>query len=147
VVADFVSGAAEKLVLQNQHLEILLIEGQGSLVHPSYSGVTLSLLHGCFPHGLIMCYEVGRKEVAGIEHVKLPSLSKLRQLYESLAGLERQCPVIGVAMNSRRVSAEQAESERRMVGSKLDLPVVDVFRHGADELVEAVLNLEAMRKV
>jgi uncharacterized NAD-dependent epimerase/dehydratase family protein len=145
VVADFVSGAVEKLVLANQHHEILVVEGQGSLVHPSYSGVTLSLLHGCFPHALIMVYEVGRTAVAGIEHVTLPSLTQILHLNEMLASLERDCPVIGVAMNSRRVSPEEAEHERRRVSGQLDLPVVDVFRHGADELVDAVLKFEEMR--
>jgi uncharacterized NAD-dependent epimerase/dehydratase family protein len=146
IVADFVSGAAEKLVLQNQHHEFMVIEGQGSLVHPSYSGVTLSLLHGCFPHGLVMCYEVGRDCVAGIEHVKLPSLAELIKMYEMLAGFVRPCPVIGVAMNSRSVTLEAANEERRRVSDELGLPVVDVFRHGPEELVDAVLNLQASRK-
>lgn len=146
IVADFVSGAAEKLVLLNQHHEIMVIEGQGSLVHPSYSGVTLSLLHGCFPHGLVMCYEVGRDCVAGIEHVKLPSLAELIKMYEMMAGFVRPCPVIGVAMNSRNVSLEAAHEERKRVSDELGLPVVDVFRHGADELVDAVLKLQASGK-
>ncbi len=71
IVADFVAGAAEHLVLENQHHEVLLIEGQGSLVHPSYSGVTLSLLHGCWPHAMIMIFEAGRTTVGGIDHVPI----------------------------------------------------------------------------
>jgi uncharacterized NAD-dependent epimerase/dehydratase family protein len=143
VVADFVSGAVEKLVLKNQHHEILVVEGQGSLVHPSYSGVTLSLLHGCLPHALILVYEVGRERITGVEHVKIPPLSKIRELNEMMASLIFPCPVIGVAMNSRRLSPEAAEAERRRVGEELNLPVCDVIRHGPDELVESILRYEA----
>src|SRR3954466_8722012 len=76
IVADFVSGAAEKMVLANQHHEILVVEGQGSLIHPSYSGVTLSLLHGSMPHALVIVYEVGRERVTGVEQVRIPPLAK-----------------------------------------------------------------------
>jgi uncharacterized NAD-dependent epimerase/dehydratase family protein len=142
VVADFVSGAAEKLVLQNQHHDILFVEGQGSLVHPSYSGVTLSLLHGCFPHALILVYEVGRETVTGVEHVKIPPLAEILRINEVMASVTRPCRVIGVAMNSRRVSAEAAEVERERVRTELGLPVCDVFRHGPDELVDAVIRFK-----
>ncbi len=143
VVADFVSGAVEKMVLKHQHHEILIVEGQGSLVHPSYSGVTLSLLHGCLPHALIMVYEVGRDCVTGVEHVKIPPLAKIRELNELMGGINQPCPVIGVAMNSRRISAEQAEEERRRVSQEMNLPVCDVIRHGPGELVDAILKFEA----
>ncbi len=139
IVADFVSGAAEQLVLdgQNGH-EILLVEGQGSLVHPSYSGVTLSLLHGCLPHALILCYEVGRTAITGVEHVAIPRLTSIRELYETMASLFQPCKVIGVAMNSRRVSSDEAEQERERVRSELGLPVCDIFRHGPQDLLDAV---------
>ncbi len=138
VVADFVSGAVEKLLLANQHNDILLFEGQGSLAHPRYSGVTLSLLHGCMPHGMIMCYEVGRKNVNGLEHIPLQPLSKLIEVYETMASLMCPSKVIGVAMNSRNVSADEAEAEREKIRRELGLPVCDVIRHGPDELVQAV---------
>lgn len=143
VVADFVSGAVEKLILKNQHHEILVIEGQGSLVHPSYSGVTLSLLHGCLPHALVLCYEVGRDRVTGVEHVKIPPLAKIRELNEMMAGLVQPCPVIGVAMNSRSISTDEAAAERRRVRDELNLPVCDVIRDSPEELVDAVLEFEA----
>ena len=138
VIADFINGAAERLVLQNQDHELLLIEGQGSLVHPSYSAVTLGLLHGCLPHALIMCYEVGRTRVTGLEHVEIPPLSSIRQLYDAMANIHQACEFIGVSMNSRKVSAEEAEAERERVGAELGLPVCDVFRHGPDTLLDAV---------
>ena len=101
VVADFINGAAEKLVLQNQHHAMLFVEGQGSLTHPRYSAVTLGLLHGCVPDGLILCYEMGRESVSGMDHVRLPSLAQFKQLYETMANVMHPCKVIGVAVNGR----------------------------------------------
>ena len=141
VVSDFVSGAMEKLVLANQHHDVLFIEGQGSLAHPRYSAVTLGLLHGCLPHGMIMCYEVGRKAVHSMEHIPLKSLAELCDVYEKMADLMFPSQVIGVAMNSRNVTAEEAERERERVRSELGLPVCDVIRHGPEELVQAIREL------
>lgn len=139
IVADFVAGAAEKLVLQNQHHQILLVEGQGSLVHPSYSGVTLGLLHGCMPQGLILCYEVGRERVTGIESMAIPPLAEIKRLNEMMANVMCPSEVLGIGMNSRRVSAEQAEVERASKVAEFGLPVCDVFRDGPAALAEAVV--------
>jgi len=143
VVADFVAGAAEKLVLKNQHHEILVIEGQGSLVHPSYSGVTLGLMHGCAPHALILVYEVGRTVVTGVEHVSIPSLARIKQMNEIMSNANSRCEVIGIAMNSRKLNEADAETERQRVRDEFGLPVCDVIRHGPDELVDAVLKFQA----
>ena len=142
VVADFISGAAERLVLDNQHHDILLIEGQGSLAHPSFSGVTLGLLHGVRPDGLILCYEVGRTGTRGVEHFPVPPLSRFREINESIAGLLHPCRVIGVGMNSRTVSADQAVREAERVEAELGLPVCDVVRDGPAKLVQAVADLK-----
>lgn len=138
VPADFIAGAAEKLVLQNQHHQILLIEGQGSLVHPSYSGVTLGLLHGSQPQGLILCFEVGRERVTGIESMAIPPLGDIKRLNEQMANVMHRCEVLGIGMNSRRVSAEEAEQERQRRIAEFHLPVCDVFRDGPDKLAQAV---------
>ena len=72
----------------------------------------------------------------------LPSLERTRQYYEMSARVMHPCRVIGVAMNSYKFSAEEAEAERERVRREMGLPVCDVLRHGPDELVEAVLELK-----
>lgn len=142
VICDFLNGAAERLVLANQHHDVMVIEGQGSLFHPRYSCVSLGLLHGAIPDGLILCYEMGRKEIGGMPGFALPSLEQTRDYYEASARVMHPCRVIGVAMNSHAFSAEQAAEERRSVRRRLGLPVCDVIRDGPDELVEAVIALK-----
>ncbi len=140
IVADFVSGAAEKMILeqQEQH-DILLVEGQGSLVHPSYSGVTLSLLHGCAPQALILCYEVGRELVTGVESVKIPPLADIKKIYDLMANIHQRCEVVGIGINSRRLTAADAARERQRVKQEFSLPACDVLRDGPDELVDAII--------
>ena len=142
VISDFVNGAIEKQVLAQQHHEMLFIEGQGSLAHPKYSAVTLGLLHGCAPHGMVLCYEAGRPAVHGMEYIKLTPLDKLCEVYETMANLISPSKVIGVAINSRRLNDEQAEAERDRVRKQLGLPACDVIRNGPDELMQAILQLK-----
>jgi len=141
VVSDFVNGAVEKLVLANQHHDILLIEGQGSLSHPRYSAVTLGLLHGCMPHGLILVYEAGRPHVLGMDYMQLPSLKQIVAANELMASFAGGGKLIGVAMNSRLLGPDEAEAERERVRRELGVPVCDVIRHGPDDLVDAILAL------
>jgi uncharacterized NAD-dependent epimerase/dehydratase family protein len=147
VVSDFVSGAAERLVLANQHHDVIVVEGQGSLFHPRYSCVTLGLLHGLMPDGLILCYEMGRQVFYGMEDVRLPSLEKVVEFYESAANIMHPCRVIGVAVNGRRFSDDAVASECDRVSRELRLPACDVLRHGPELLVDAVLQLRARKKV
>ena len=142
VISDFVSGAAEKLVLANQHHEVIVVEGQGSLFHPRYSCVTLGLLHGLMPDGLILCYEMGRETVYGIESVRLPALERVVAFYESAANIMHPCRVIGVAVNGQRFADDAAvAAECDRVSRLLGLPACDVIRQGPDKLVEAVIGL------
>ncbi|MCP4782114.1 MAG: DUF1611 domain-containing protein [Fuerstiella sp.] len=146
VVADFVNGAAETLVQRHEQHDILLIEGQGSISHPSFSAVTLGLLHGCAPDGLILCYEAGREMVKGLDEIPIPPLKTLVAAYENIAALRNPCRVIGVAMNGRKLSPEEAVVERERVSSELGLPACDVYRDGADVLADAVLALGRERQ-
>ncbi len=137
MVADFVNGASEKLVLDNQHHDIIVVEGQGSLVHPSYSSVTLGLLHGCAPHGLVFVFEAGRDTVGGLPHVALPSLHKQRELFETMASIYQPCETIGLAMNGRRLNKLQAAELAQSIEAEMGLPVVDVIRDGPERLLDA----------
>jgi len=146
VISDFVNGAAEKLVLANQHHEVIVVEGQGSLFHPRYSGVTFGLLHGCAPDGLILCYEMGRTTIYGMEWIPLAPLDWVRRFYEEAASIRHPCRVIGVAINGGKFSDAEVDAERDRVRTWLGLPACDVLRHGPDELVDAVLDLKRQLK-
>lgn len=143
VVSDFVNGAIEKQILANQHHDVLIVEGQATISHPAYSCVSAGLLHGSAPQGMIMVYEVGRETVFGLDHVPLQPLPKLIEAYEMLAGLRMPSKVIGIAMNSRNVSEEEAAAERERMRGELGLPIADPLRHGVDELVDAIEKLRA----
>ena len=142
VISDFVSGAAEKLVLDNQHHEVIVVEGQGSLYHPRYSGVTFGLLHGLKPDGLIFCYEMGRKAIDDMRHVTLPPHKKAIEFYETCARVMHPCRVIGVAVNGQYFADEEVAGECERVAGELGLPTCDVIRHGPDKLVDAVVELK-----
>jgi uncharacterized NAD-dependent epimerase/dehydratase family protein len=142
VISDFVAGAAEKLVLANQHHEVIVVEGQGTLFHPRYSCVTLGLLHGLIPDGLILCYEMGRTAISGMEQFPLPPLQRVKEFYEAAANIMHPCWVIGVAIDSHKFSDQEATDERNRIHHELGLPACDVLRHGPETLVETVLELK-----
>lgn len=142
VIADFVAGTAEKLVRENQRHEAIVVEGQGSLFHPLYSGVTLSLLHGLMPDGLIFGYEMGREETYGVEGQRLPPHRKAIEFYEAAAEIFHPCRVIGLAVNGSRFSDDEVAAECERVEKELGLPACDVIRHGPDKLVQAAMKLK-----
>lgn len=141
VIADFLSGAAERLVLANQAHEAIVVEGQGSLFHPRYSCVSLGLLHGVLPDGLVLCYAMGRRSFFGLEHVPLPPLDRVVEFYESAAGVMHPCRVVGAAVNGVGYSDEAVAAECARVEWLLGLPACDPIRHGPEKLVEAVERL------
>ncbi len=140
VRGDYISGSAEKLVLENQHHDFLFIEGQGSLAHPRYSAVSIGLLHGAMPQGLIMCYEMGREFIHGLDGVKIPPLRDVINLYECNAANLFKTKVIGIAINSRKHNEKDAAAERAGIKKLTGLPACDVIRDGPEELGEAVLS-------
>ena len=145
VISDFLNGAVEKLVRSNQHHDVLLVEGQGSITHPRYSPVTLGLIHGSRPQAMILCYEVGREMMRGLDRVPIKPLDQNKKIYEQLANVLHPSQVIGLAMNSQTVTAEQADEERERIREEFGLPVCDVVRHGPEELVGAIQDFRVSR--
>ena len=110
VVADFIAGAAEQLVLEGVRRggEVLFVEGQGSLLHPAYSGVTLGLIHGSAPHAYVLCHKADETVVDGDERYPIPPLSELVDLHEQISLLSRPAKVLAVALNTRDLDEESA---------------------------------------
>ena len=143
VVADFIAGAAERLVVEGRARggALLWVEGQGSLVHPVYSGVTLGLYHGSAPHLLVLCHEAGRKEIegAGGGPHPIPPLRELVDLHERTALPARPARVVAVALNTRNLGEEDAHAAIAAAEAETGLPADDPVRFGAAKLVDAVL--------
>lgn len=143
VVGDFVNGAAEELVAEHEKHDFLLIEGQGSISHPAFSAVTAGLLHGCAPDGLIFCYEAGRTLVKGLSDIPIAPLKQQIAALESMANLRHPCKVIGIAINTRTLSPEQAEAEVARAEQEYNLPACDVYRDGPEKLLQATIALRS----
>ena len=144
VVADFVAGAAERLVVEGRERggDLLWVEGQGSLLHPVYSGVALGLYHGSVPHLLVLCHEAGRTEIegAGGGPHPIPPLRDLVELHERLALPARAARVAAVALNTRDLDEAGARAAVEAAEKETGLPADDPVRFGAAKLVDAVLE-------
>ena len=148
VVADFVAGAAEQLVLQGaKDNDIVLVEGQGSLIHPGYSGVTLGLLHGSCPDALILCHQVTR-DFIGDYHgrepwVKIPPYAELIEIYEQAAQPVHPTKVIGICLNTYDMDETAARAAVATAAEETGLPATDPVRFDSTPLVDAIIK-EAM---
>jgi uncharacterized NAD-dependent epimerase/dehydratase family protein len=139
VVADFMAGSIEWLTPENDADHWDVIEGQGSLFHVSYSGVTLALIHGGQPDALILCHEPTRTHLRGLPGYGVPTLEDLRDLSLQLARVANpDCVVTGISINTQHMSAEDARRYCAEVEERMGLPTVDPFRHGAGRLAEAL---------
>ena len=141
VVADFIAGAAERLVVEGAARggELLWVEGQGSILHPVYSGVTLGLYHGSVPHLLLLCHEAGRTEIEGVgggPH-PIPPLRELVELHERIALPVRPARVAAVALNTRSLDDAAARAAIAAAEEETGLPADDPVRFGAGKLLAA----------
>ncbi|MGB2875796.1 MAG: DUF1611 domain-containing protein [Gaiellaceae bacterium] len=141
VVSDFLAGAAERLVVEGHRRggELLFVEGQGSLVHPAYSGVTLGLIHGAAPHAFVLCHRAGATEIEGYPGWRLPGLRDLADLHERIAAALRPARVACVALNTAHLSESEARVAIASAADEMSLPADDPVRFGAATLLDAVL--------
>jgi len=141
VIADFAAGAVERMVLDaaDDH-DVLFVEGQGTIVHPAYSGVTCSLLHGAMPDALVLTHSAGRETIHGYESFALPPIEEYVDLYESLATPVAETAVAAGALDTRAFDDDDAA--RTAVGDYADAiggPATDPVRFDADDILDAVL--------
>ena len=139
VVADFMAGSVEYLTPNNDADHWDHIEGQGSLFHISYSGVTMALVHGGQPDALILGHEPTRAHMRGLPEYKQPSLEDLRDMALPLARVGNpDCQVVGISVNTQHMSAGEAATYLAEVEERMELPTVDPIRIGAGRLVDAL---------
>jgi D-glutamate N-acetyltransferase len=141
VVSDFLAGAGERLVVEGAARgDLLFVEGQGSIVHPQFSGVTLGLYHGTAPHALVLVHRAGDSEIEGVPGHPIPPLPVLVDLYERLALPVRPAPVVAIALNTGRLAEDEARAAVAAAASETGLPADDPIRFGPDRLLDGVLE-------
>ena len=142
VIADFVAGAAERLVLQGStDADVVLVEGQGSINHPGYSAVTLGLLHGSCPDGLILCHQSTREYIGDYRPaawLRIPPLREYVRLYETIGSAVHPTKVIGISLNTYDMSDDEARHACEAASRETGVPATDPVRFDSAPLVEAV---------
>ncbi|MFP5269624.1 DUF1611 domain-containing protein [Coleofasciculus sp.] len=140
---DFAAGAVEQIVMKfGNGYELLMIEGQGSLIHPG-STATLPLIRGTQPTGLILVHRAGQKQIRHCPDVAIPPLPEVIRLYETVAragGAFAPVPVVAIALNTGHLRDGEARDAIAQVQDETGLPCTDVVRFGADLLVDPVME-------
>ena len=142
VISDFVQGTVEWLVEQAEQMgDWIFVEGQGSLDHPAYSSVTLGLIHGATPQGMVLVHEPGRTSHHGWEGRpgdELEPLVPFIRLHEQIAGLVAPSRVVAIALNTTRMPEAEARKEIARVAAETGLPTDDPVRFGAERLMDGI---------
>ena len=146
VVADFIGGAAERLVLASaRDADLVLVEGQGSIIHPSFSGVTYGLLHGALPHAQVMCAQPSRTAIRNNEWVAIPPLPEFIRMSEAAAAPLRAAPVIAVALNTFDLSEREAQEAIERTSRDTGLPTTDPVRYDPAPIAGAIAAFHEAR--
>ena len=137
VVADFISGAVESLSPANEFDHWDIIEGQGSLFHPSFAGVSMGLLHGAQADALVMCHEPTRTHMRGLQHYALPTIEECMDANLKSAQLTNtNARFVGLSINTSKLSESEADIYLKQLSREFDLPAVDPFRSGVGAIVD-----------
>ena len=142
VVSDFTAGAVEEMLHEagDDH-DLLVVEGQGSIVHPAYSAVTCGILHGSMADGLVLCHAAGREVVHGYESFDLPPLVDYVDLYEGLAAPVHETGVVAGALNTKNVADDAAAAEAVAdFADEVGVPAADPVRDGAERIVDGIAD-------
>ena len=141
VVADFLAGAAERLVVEGAERggKLLFVEGQGSLVHPLYSGVTLGLMHGSAPHAFVLCHVPGSTEIEGCPGHPIPPLPDLVELHERMSLPARRAQVVAIALNTSGLDDDAAREAIAAAEAETGLPADDPVRFGSGPMLDSIL--------
>ena len=144
VVADFIAGAAEWLTVEGaKNADVVLVEGQGSINHPGYSGVTLGLLHGSCPDALILCHQATRQYIGDYREaawLRIPPLGEYVRLYETIGAAVHPTRVIGVSLNTYDLSDVEARRACDQAQRETGLPATDPVRFDPAPLVNAIAD-------
>jgi uncharacterized NAD-dependent epimerase/dehydratase family protein len=133
------AGSVEWLTPDNDEDHWDLIEGQGSLFHVSYSGVTMALIHGGQPDALILSHEPTREHMRGLPDYQQPSLEELRDMALALAKVANpECKVVGISVNTQHMGEDEAKAYLGGLEESMGLPATDPYRFGAGKLVDAL---------
>ena len=139
VISDFAAGAIEQLVREAGDADVVFVEGQGAIVHPAYSGVTTSILHGAQPDSLVLCHVAGREHFGGYPDFSFPELPDYVQLYEDMAAPIADATVDAGMVNTHRMEPDAAEAAISRYGEAIDAPATDPVRHSADDVLDELL--------
>ena len=146
VVADFIAGAAERLTLDAaKAADIVLVEGQGSIIHPGYSGVTYGLIHGSLPHAMVMCAQPSRTTINNNPWLRIPPMPELIDLHERVLAPLRPAPVIAIALNTFDLPDEAARAAIARMADETGLPTTDPVRYDPAPVVDAIHEFHERR--
>lgn len=139
VVADFISGAAEWLSPDNEADHWDIIEGQGSLFHPAYAGVTLGLIHGSQPDGLVICHEPKRNNLLGLDYPVVDLKTCIDRNVEAAQLTNPLAKAVGVSINSSRLDSSEIDAVVEAIEQETGLPCCDPLVHGTKKIVDYIL--------